>query len=115
MINRSTIAKATFALSFAVAGLGVATPSLAADALPTAEVHLGGLDLNSPMGQKELDRRIHVAALKVCRSTDQRNLTEFMLQRKCYTKAVAQARQQVAQRQQSRTEQVASLSNPVNR
>lgn len=115
MTNTSFIAKATLALSIAVSGATIATPVLAGSDLPTAQVSLAGIDMNSPAGQKTLERRIHVAATKVCPAGEGSGLGVIMAQQACYKKAVAEARAQVREYRSDSNEQVAALYSPVTR
>ncbi|QFT76395.1 UrcA family protein [Erythrobacter sp. THAF29] len=90
----------TLALAAATAALAAtATPALAGPAeYPVEKVSVAGLDLDSPEGQKMLDQRINRAAKKVCRVADIRTGTRLRSSEvsKCYAKAKASAKSQVA-------------------
>ena len=89
-----------FALATAALGLAVtATPAFAGPVdVPVAKVSTAGLDLASTEGQEILDQRIKRAAKKVCRVSDVHTGSRLQSAevRKCYQKARASAKQQVA-------------------
>ena len=101
----TTLAK-TFSLALAAAGLAGAaiTPALAAPASPapagqmTVPIATADLDLDTPAGQRTLDRRINAAARQVCRSVSVTTGTRIANPEAldCLAKARADARQQVA-------------------
>lgn len=85
------------AASLAIAA--IATPALAGPAdVPTKEVSFGDLDLTTAAGQAALDRRIDVAARKVCHMDDMRTATRLKSRERqeCYDKARASAANQIA-------------------
>lgn len=101
----TTLAK-TFAFTLAAAGLAGAaiTPALAAPAGPapaermTMSIATADLDLDTPAGQRTLDRRINAAARQVCRTISVRTGTRIVDAEatNCLAKARAEAKQQVA-------------------
>ena len=90
----------TLALATATIGLAfTATPAFAGEAdVPTQEVSISGLDLDTAAGQRMLDQRIERAARNVCRYDEQRVGTRIRSNeaRACLAKARASAKQQVA-------------------
>ncbi len=87
-------------LTAAALGLAIAaTPAFAGDKAPTGAVSLSGLDLSTVEGQKILDQRIHRVAREICevdKTTTGSRLPNRAV-RDCYNKAVASAKQQVAE------------------
>lgn len=87
----------------ALAALGIAgtavTPALADDALHTkVQVRYDDLNLGTPEGQKQLDRRVEKAVRTVCRTTSVSSGTRLMSQDAlaCLARARSEAKQQVA-------------------
>jgi len=91
----------TLAITAAAIGLAVtASPALADGDTEknTMNVSLAGLDLDTPEGQKMLDRRIDRAAREVCQFDRVRTGTRVRSRAAidCYEKAKASASRQVA-------------------
>lgn len=83
---------------FAVS-IGAVLSLLAAPALAeTKRVMFDDLDLDSPAGAKELDRRINAAARDVCGAADVRTGSRIAMRasKSCIQNARASARKQVA-------------------
>lgn len=83
----------------AAAAVAFSTPALAGtdvEGLPTKAVQYEDLDLATPSGQTDLERRISRAAKSVCR-TGARDLASLTLEKKCYRLALNSSREQVAQ------------------
>lgn len=90
----------TFAFAAAAIGLAfISTPAFADPSQNRAvQVEFEDLNLDTPSGQKHLDRRIHRAARSVCGVDDIRTSTRIRNSAvyKCYAKAVSSAKSQVA-------------------
>ena len=61
------------------------------DAVPTAAVRYGDLDLSTEQGANALYRRIVNAARQVCDNPGSRDLQRFVASEKCQAKAIEQA------------------------
>ncbi|MBV7258597.1 UrcA family protein [Erythrobacter crassostreae] len=89
----------TFAIAAAALGLAVtATPAMAGSKdVPVEKISTEGLDLDTPAGQKMLDRRIDRAARSVCNANQARTGTRLknVQARACVAKARASAKRQV--------------------
>lgn len=89
-------------LAFAATALGLALTTAPAFATEreqmSVDISVEDLDLTTPKGQKQLDRRIEQAARTVCRTTRPTTGSRVMSHeaRSCLAKARAQAREQVA-------------------
>lgn len=85
--------------ALAAAAVAFSTPALAGtqmEGLPTKAVQYEDLDLATPGGQADLERRISRAAKSVCR-TGARDLASLTLEQKCYRFALTSSREKVAQ------------------
>ena len=92
--------KPTTILAAALAVL--AAPLAAEEPAPrSSAIKIADLELDTPQGQRALDRRVARAAKEVCRTVDLSTGTRLMNSgiRRCYNAVGAAARQQVAQRQ----------------
>lgn len=71
-----------------------ATAAIAAPAIeaPTATVRYNDLDLASPAGARQLERRIAAAAASVCPTGDNYRLETLRIANQCRANAVASAR-----------------------
>ncbi|MEL6528432.1 MAG: UrcA family protein [Pseudomonadota bacterium] len=88
----------TIALAAAAFSL-VATPAFASqEKAPSTSVSFAGLNLATPEGQEALDARIDSAARSLCQIDGIRTGTRLKSSeaRKCYAKARASAKKQVA-------------------
>ncbi|GAA4716097.1 UrcA family protein [Sphingomonas lutea] len=77
-----------------------AVPALAdpvADDVAVSFVRTADLDLNSPVGQRQLDRRLVTAAREVCGSVSSADLEGRNAVRSCVDTALAKARSDGAQ------------------
>lgn len=91
-------------LTLAIAAASIGVTAMAAPALaeaPTKEsksIVIADLNLETPQGQKALERRIRQAARKVCGIDDQTTGTRIRSQdaQRCYAKALTSAERQVA-------------------
>lgn len=89
----------TYALAAAaLAGAAIAPATAAPVARTTMTIQTADLDLDTPAGQRTLDRRIQAAARQVCRSGSAKTGTRIMdfQAKNCLAKARADAQQQLA-------------------
>ncbi|MEE4206850.1 MAG: UrcA family protein [Erythrobacter sp.] len=92
MFNRTI----TIALAAALAGVAALPAAARAEEPATVTVRIADLDLTSEAGRKTLDRRIALAARKVCGGApDLRNLAGFAAYRNCVDAAHASTQEQV--------------------
>ncbi len=87
----------TIALAAASAAALAATPATASDIVVapetvTVRVSYADLNLASPQGRAQLDRRIAGAARSICGTYDPAQLEMFTLVRTCRQEAIASAR-----------------------
>ena len=90
-----------FAIATAAIGLAVTTtPAFAGSSSDegTMQIQFDDLNLDTPSGQKQLDRRLDRAARSVCGLDAARTTTRIKdnSARECYEKALASAKSQVA-------------------
>ena len=91
----------TFAITAAALGLALTGAPALADApveRETMKLSLAGIDLATPEGQAELDRRIDQAAREICQLDRQHTGTRIRSReaKECYKTAKASAEKQVA-------------------
>lgn len=86
------------ALVAAIALTGLQTAAFANDHVApttrTVQVRTADLNLTSPEGQAQLDRRIEIASRRVCQSADARSVRAQAKTRKCEEAALTSARDQ---------------------
>ena len=97
MIARIITAAAT-SLTFAMTAQPALAQNAQSDALirKQTEVRIGDLDLSSPQGQRELDRRVAKAARYVCRTPAPIGSRIPGVDAKCYSEAVKSAQPRMA-------------------
>ena len=78
-------------IKFLVVALLAATPVMAQAEIVTRSVRVADLDLRSPAGVAELDRRIDRAARQVCETNGVKPIREHRIAETCRTAAVAGA------------------------
>ena len=90
---KTTIASAALGLALVAAPAAAGT-----DGAQTMEIEYRDLNLDTVQGQEALDRRIDVAARKVCEVGAERTGTRIQSSaaRKCFNEARAKAHQQMA-------------------
>lgn len=76
-----------------------ATAMAAGSAASQIAVKVADLNLQTEAGRHELERRLTIAARKVCPDADSRNLRARMAGRACVNRAVEEALGQVEERQ----------------
>ncbi len=95
---KSFIAAATIGTALIAAPAIAGSSSAGSHAAQSSKIHYADLNLATPQGQEQLERRIDVAARKVCKLDEHRTGTRLpSRQRKaCYVKARKSARSQMA-------------------
>lgn len=86
----------TMLLALAAALTATASIAVPAHAAPTRKVSYADLDLSSPDGQAELQRRISRAARQVCLYQADGAVIPTEAQKKCFRQARTQATQRLA-------------------
>jgi UrcA family protein len=99
----SSLAPALFALAATLGVMAIPARTMAAEASdqpPTVSVSIADLDLATPEGQRQLDRRIRKAARAVCGGDDVTTGTRLRSRDavSCYEQALRQTRLLVAER-----------------
>jgi UrcA family protein len=103
MTRTSSIAPVLFALAATLGVMAVPARTMAAEAngqLPTVSVPVADLDLATPEGQRQLDRRIRKAARTVCGGEIAATGTRLRSRNaeSCYQQALRQTRSMVAEK-----------------